>query len=61
VLRRSGVLPRRAQRREASVPYRTAWSSGQVEGKINRLNLIKRQMYGRAILDLLKARLMAAA
>ena len=37
------------------------WSSGQVEGKNNRLKLIKRQMYGRANLDLLKARLMAAA
>ena len=37
------------------------WSSGQVEGKINRLKLIKRQMYGRANLDLLKARLMARA
>lgn len=37
------------------------WSSGQVEGKINRLKLIKRQMFGRANLDLLKARLMAAA
>lgn len=37
------------------------WSSGQVEGKINRLKLIKRQMYGRANLDLLKARLMAVA
>ena len=36
------------------------WSSGQVEGQINRLNLVKRQMYGRANLDLLKARLMAA-
>ena len=37
------------------------WSSGQVEGKVNRLKLIKRQMYGRANLDLLKARLMAVA
>jgi transposase len=37
------------------------WSSGQVEGKVNRLKLIKRQMYGRANLDLLRARLMAAA
>jgi len=36
------------------------WSSGQVEGQITRLKLIKRQMYGRANLDLLKARLMAA-
>ena len=37
------------------------WSSGQVEGKVNRLKLIKRQMYSHANLDLLKARLMAAA
>jgi len=37
------------------------WSSGQVEGKINRLKLIKRQMFGRANLDLLKARLVVAA
>jgi transposase len=36
------------------------WSSGQVEGQVNRLKLVKRQMYGRANLDLLKARLMAA-
>ena len=37
------------------------WSSGQVEGQINRLKLIKRQMYGRANFDLLKARLLHAA
>ncbi|WP_299129493.1 transposase [uncultured Amaricoccus sp.] len=37
------------------------WSSGQVEGKVNRLKLIKRQMYGRANPDLLKARVTAAA
>ncbi len=37
------------------------WSSGQVEGKVNRLKLIKRQMYGRANLDLIKARLMTTA
>jgi transposase len=36
------------------------WSNGQVEGQINKLKLIKRQMYGRAKLDLLKARLLAA-
>jgi hypothetical protein len=28
-----------------------AWSNGQVEGQINKLKLIKRQMYGRAKLD----------
>lgn len=37
------------------------WSHGQVEGQINRLKLIKRQMYGRAKLDVLKARLLYAA
>jgi transposase len=38
-----------------------AWSNGQVEGQINKLKLIKRQMYGRAKLDLLQARLLEAA
>ncbi|EJU10512.1 transposase [Sphingomonas sp. LH128] len=35
------------------------WSPGPVEGKINKLKLIKRSMYGRAGLDLLRARVMA--
>ena len=34
------------------------WSTGPVEGKINKLKLIKRSMYGRAGLDLLRARIM---
>ena len=33
------------------------WSNGQTEGQINRLKLVKRQMYGRAKIDLLQARL----
>ncbi|WP_298953720.1 ISL3 family transposase [uncultured Methylobacterium sp.] len=37
------------------------WSSGQAEGQINRLKLIKRQCYGRAGLDLLKRRMVLAA
>ena len=37
------------------------WSNAQVEGQINRLKFIKRQMYGRANFDLLKARFMHAA
>jgi len=37
------------------------WSSGQVEGQVTRLKLIKRQGYGRAKLDLLKACLVHAA
>ncbi len=32
------------------------WSQGQVEGQVNRLKFIKRQMFGRAKFDLLKAR-----
>jgi transposase len=36
------------------------WSTGQVEGQVNRLKLIKRQMYGRAKFDLLKLRFLAA-
>lgn len=35
------------------------WSTGPVEGKINKLKLIKRSMYGRAGLDLLRERIMA--
>lgn len=33
------------------------WSNGQVEAQITKLKLVKRQMYGRAKLDLLQARL----
>ena len=33
------------------------WSNGQTEGQIIKLKLVKRQMYGRAKLDLLRARL----
>jgi transposase len=35
------------------------WSNGQTEGQITKLKLVKRQMYGRAKLDLLRARLTA--
>ena len=37
------------------------WSSGQAEGQINRLKRLKRQMYGRASLDLLRRRTLLAA
>ncbi len=37
------------------------WSSGQVEGQVTRLKLVKRQGYGRAKLDLLNSRLLRAA
>ena len=38
-----------------------AWSNGQTGGQINRLKTIKRQMYGRASLDLLSERFLLAA
>jgi transposase len=34
------------------------WSNGQTEGQVNRLKLIKRQMYGRAHFELLRARVL---
>jgi hypothetical protein len=34
------------------------WSTGPLEGHINRLKLIKRSMYGRAEFDLLKIRVL---
>ncbi len=34
------------------------WSNGQVEGQINRLKTLKRAMYGRAGIELLRARLL---
>ena len=36
----------------------TRWSNAQLEGQVNRLKLIKRQMYGRAKLDLLRRRVL---
>jgi transposase len=36
-------------------------SNGQVEGQINRLKMLKRQMYGRAGLDLLERRFLLAS
>ena len=38
--------------------FSSPWSNGQVEGQINRLKYLKRQMYGRAKLDLLRIRVL---
>lgn len=35
------------------------WSSGAVEGQVNRIKMIKRQMFGRAKFDLLRTRILA--
>jgi transposase len=37
------------------------WSNGPVEGHMNRLTMLKRQMFGRASLDLLQRRFLLAA
>lgn len=37
------------------------WSNGQAEGQINRLKMIKRQMYGRASFNLLRKRVLYRA
>lgn len=51
------------QRDEAAVraAFTLPWSTGPVEGHIHRLKLIKRQMYGRAKLDLLRIRVLHSA
>jgi transposase len=53
------VLARDRPAIEAALTHE--WSNGQTEGQINRLKFRKRQMYGRASLGLLKARLLHAA
>jgi transposase len=50
----NGILKDKAA---VSAAITEPWSNGQVEGQINKLKLVKRQMYGRAKLDLLQARL----
>jgi len=37
-----------------------SWSQGQTEGQVNRLKMLKRQMFGRAKLDLLRQRVLLA-
>ena len=38
--------------------FELPWSQGQTDGQVNRLKLLKRQMYGRAKLDLLRRRVL---
>jgi transposase len=53
----AGITRARAAVRAAIIE---PWSNGQTEGQINRLKMVKRQMYGRAKVDLLEARLIGA-
>jgi transposase len=51
----------RNDQRAVAAALSLPWSNGQTEGHITKLKLVKRQMYGRAKLDLLRARLLGAA
>jgi transposase len=64
----SGVAPLQRFARGLCADYeavkaglRLPWSNGPVEGHINRLKMLKRQMFGRAKLDLLSRRFLRAA
>ena len=39
----------------------TRWNSGPVEGRVNHIKMIKRQMFGRARLPLLRRRVLLTA
>lgn len=50
-----------ADRRAVEAGLTSHFSNGQTEGQMNRLKLVKRSMYGRGKLDLLRTRLTHAA
>ena len=45
---------------EVKAAVELPWNNGRAEGHVNRLKLIKRKMFGRAKLDLLRIRVMAS-
>lgn len=51
----------RADYEAVKAGLRLPWSNGPVEGQINRLQMLKRSMFGRAKLDLLSQRFLRAA
>jgi transposase len=53
----AGIL---SDHRAVLAAFSEPWSNGQTEGQITKLKLVKRQMYGRAKLDLRRARLIGA-
>lgn len=58
---RSFATGLRRDRAAVDAALSSPWSNGQTEGQINRLKVLKRQMYGRAKLDLLEKRFLYAA
>lgn len=55
---KSFVAGLRRDQSAVDAAFSSHWSSGQVEGQIHRLKLIKRQMYGRAGFALLRCRVL---
>ena len=58
VQQRASLLLNRSDDDEATPPE--PWSNGQTEGQNTKFKLVKRQMYGRANLHLLRTRLLGA-
>ena len=57
---RSFVTGLRADQDAVTNGFSLPWSSGAVEGHVNRIKMLKRQMYGRANPDLLRRRVLLA-
>jgi len=57
---RSFVTGLRADQDAVTSGLSLRWSSGAVEGHVNRIKMLKRQMYGRASPDLLRRRVLLA-
>lgn len=55
---RSFVLGLRRDQDGVTAGLTLPWSSGVVEGNVNRLKMFKRQMFGRAKPDLLRKRVL---
>ena len=56
--RDAGAFGALAPARRGPKTAQPPWSNGQVEGQINRLKTLKRSMYGRAGVELLRARML---
>jgi transposase len=57
---RSFVTGLRSDQDAVTAALTLPWSSGAVEGHVNRIKMLKRQMYGRASPDLLRRRVLLA-
>jgi hypothetical protein len=57
---RSFVTGLRSDQDAVTAGLTLPWSSGAVEGHVNRIKMLKRQMYGRASPDLLRRRVLLA-